>query len=578
MLMANLSDKYLYEFNTNNISGKMSSIKYVSKNFPNDYNFIIEFTKDLDITFKQKVYHTINKINQIVVCKNKSCDNPVKFKNTTIGYYEYCSNKCIGSDPEIIEKKIKKSIERFGTKTPSESEEIKKKIIKTNIKKYGGNSPMSSKKIRDKSKQTLIKNWGVDNPSKSLHLIEKRMISFKKNIDTYKDNYKKTSLEKYGFEHPWMNRNIHIKSVISSTEIKIKNAIEIARNRLPEDYKLVETYSKSFGRILYDIECPNCKKIFTITSNSLYDRTIRTKSEVCTLCNPFDNKSGQEIDLLNYIKKIYSGEILTNDRNIISPYEIDIYLPDIKIAFEFNGLYWHSEMNKSISYHSDKTNKCLDKDIRLIHIWEDDWFYKNNIIKSIIKNAIGNTENKIWARKCFVREVDKEESRKFLNLNHIQGNSMSSIKLGLFHGDELVSLMTFGKCRVILNQKKNKEHYELIRFVNKIGFSVIGGASKLFSYFLKKYSPENIISYSDNAIFDGGLYKRLGFDHISDTGLDYYWVIDKKRKHRYNFRKSNLIKMGYDKNKTEREIMYDDVGSYRIWGCGMKKWIWIQKI
>jgi hypothetical protein len=570
--MSNLSEKYLYEFNTNNVSGKMSSEKYIIKNFPNDYNFIIEFTKNLDITFKQKVYHVINKIKHIVTCKNPNCINPVKFKNTTIGYYEYCSNRCIGSDPEIVEKKIKKSIEKFGTKTPAESEEVKKKIIKTNIEKYGGNSPMSSCVIKEKSKETLIKNWGVDNPSRSEYLIDKRRNSFKKNIESYRESYKKTSLEKYGFEHPWMDKNIHEKTVISSTEIKIKNAIEIAKNRLPESYKLKETYSKSFGRILYDVECPNCKNIFTITSNNLYDRTVRSKSEVCTLCNPFDNKSGQDIDLLNYIKKIYSGEILTNDRNIISPYELDIYLPDIKIAFEFNGLYWHSEMNKSISYHSDKTNKCLENEIKLVHIWEDDWVYKNKIIKSIINNAIGNIKNKLYARQCFVKKVDKKTSRDFLNSNHIQGDSMSSIKLGLFYDNELVSLMAFGKCRIVLNQKVNKDQYELIRFVNKIEFNVIGGASKLFSHFLKEYNPETIISYSDNAIFDGGLYKKLRFNHLCDTGLDYYWVIDKKRKHRYNFRKSNLIKMGYDANKTEREIMYEDVGSYRIWGCGLKKW------
>lgn len=570
--MANLSEKYLYEFNFNNTSGKMSSEKYVIKNFPDDYNFIINFTKDLDITFKQRVYHAINMIKYIVTCKNPNCANPVKFKNTKIGYYDYCSNKCIGNDPKIVEKKIKKSIEKFGTKTPSESEEIKKKIIETNIKKYGGNSPMSSKEIKNKSKETLIKNWGVDNPSKSLYLIDKRINSFKKNSFSYKENYKKTSLEKYGFEHPWMSKDIHAKSVISSTKIKIKNAIGIAENRLPESYKLKETYSKSFGRILYDVECPNCKNVFTISSSSLYDRTIRTKSEVCTICNPFDYGSGQEIDLLNYIKKIYNGEIITNDRNSISPYELDIYLPDKKTAFEFNGLYWHSEMNKGISYHSDKTKKCSENGIKLIHIWEDDWVYKGDIIKSIISNAIGVIKNKIYARDCIIKEVDKKTSREFLNSNHIQGSSMSSIKLGLFHNGELVSLMTFGKCRIALNQKGGKDHYELIRFCNKISYNIIGGASKLFSFFLKEYNPESIISYSDNSIFDGNLYEKIGFNYLCDTGLDYYWVIDKKRKHRYNFRKSNLIKMGYDKNKSEREIMYEDVGSYRIWGCGLKKW------
>ncbi len=570
--MAGLSDKYIFEFNNNNKSGKMCSEKYVFKNFPNDYDLIIKYTSHLNLSFKQCVYHTIKEIDHIVICKNPKCENIVNFRNSTLGYYDYCSNECVGTDPDIINKKIQKSLQKFGTKTPAESDVVKNKMIETNNIRYGGNSPMSSSEIRNKSIKTLRENYGVDNPNYSTELLNRRIESFKKS--NYKETFKKTSLERYGVEHPWMNKDIHQKSVVSSIDKKIETAIHIAESRIPSNYKLIDAYSKSFGRIIYDINCSNCGNNFEISADNLYDRTIRGKTEICTHCNPFDKKSGQEIQLFNYIKSIYSGEILINDRNIISPYELDIYLPELKLGFEFNGLFWHSELKRDISYHSDKTNLCSQKNIKLIHIWEDDWAFKNDIIKSIISYSIGVVQNKIYARQCHIKEIDSKSSKDFLNENHIQGYAPSSIKLGLYYKNELVSLMTFGKLRIILNQENDDDSYELIRFVNKLGFNVIGGASKLFTFFLRSFSPKNITSYSDNSIFSGDLYKKLNFSHLSDTGLDYYWVIDKKRKHRYNFRKSNLVKMGYDKNKTEREIMYEDVGAFRIWGCGMKKWIY----
>ena len=153
--------------------------------------------------------------------------NIVNFKNTTLGYYNYCSNKCIGSDPDIIKIKEDKSFKKFGTKTPAESKLIKEKTSKTNNDRYGGNSPMCSDEIREKSKKTLLENWGVDNPNKSPELIEKRIESFKKS--SYKETYKKTSLDRYGVDHPWMNSNIHEKSVVNTISVKnelIKSKIE----------------------------------------------------------------------------------------------------------------------------------------------------------------------------------------------------------------------------------------------------------------------------------------------------------------------------------------------------------------
>jgi hypothetical protein len=278
-----------------------------------------------------------------------------------------------------------------------------------------------------------------------------------------------------------------------------------------------------------------------------------------------------EIDLQNFIKENYKGEILFNNRNIISPYELDIYLPDLKIAFEFNGLYWHSELNKDKNYHFNKTELCENSDIMLIHIWEDDWQLKNNIVKSIILNKLGTTNNKIFARKCKIQNVDTKLYRIFLSDNHLQGYVNTDIKIGLYYNDELVSVMGIGKKRKIMNGK-NDGSFEMYRLCNKLHTNILGGFSKLFSYFLKTYNFPEIISYVDRSYFNGNGYKKVGFQLVSKTSPNYYYVVDRKREYRFKYRKDILVKEGFDPNKSEREIMLERK-IYRIYNSGNLKFI-----
>ena len=280
-----------------------------------------------------------------------------------------------------------------------------------------------------------------------------------------------------------------------------------------------------------------------------------------------------ELDLLVFIQDNYTGEIVTNTKSIIAPMELDIYLPELKLAFEFNGLYWHSELHKDKYFHLNKTEECNKLGVQLIHIWEDDWVYKKDIVKSMILNKLGMS-NKIFARKCEVKEIiDNKIVREFLEINHIQGFVGSKVKLGLYYNNELVSLMTFGGYRKNMNSYAQDNSYELLRFCDKLNTTVIGGASKLFTYFNKNYKPIEIISYSDYSRSIGNMYKQLGFDlsHLSEP--NYYYIIDAKRIYRFNFRKDVLIKQGFDPNKTEVEIMHER-GYYRLFDCGMQKWIY----
>jgi hypothetical protein len=317
------------------------------------------------------------------------------------------------------------------------------------------------------------------------------------------------------------------------------------------------------------LKCSDCEKDSEISKQLLYERHKRNYV-ICISCNPIghSSSSGYESEICNFLN-ILNIKYETNKKIPNKKSEIDIYLPDFKLGIEFNGLYWHNELFKTKNYHLNKTIDCNTNGIELIHIFEDEWLYKKEIVLSIIKNRLGITGDRIYARKCEIKEINSKESKNFLNKNHIQGNVNSKVKIGLFYENKLVSLMTFSKGRILMGGKNTE--WELNRFCNVIGLNIVGGASKLLKYFIKKYEPNKIVSYSDVRIFDGGMYGKLGFERISQSKPNYWYVINDIRKHRFGFRKSILIKEGYDNNKTEREIMFDR-GIYRIYDCGNIRW------
>lgn len=296
----------------------------------------------------------------------------------------------------------------------------------------------------------------------------------------------------------------------------------------------------------------------------------------CHKCNPptYFGTSLEEKKLVDFIQ----GIKICNSRNIISPFELDIYLPNNNVAIEYNGLYWHSEsMGKYNDYHLNKWNKCREKNIHLIQIFSDEWLNKEDIVKSRILNILKQTPNKIYARKCEIKEIiDIKIKNQFLNNNHIQGEDKSKIKIGLYYENNLVSVMTFGIPRKAIGKSKNSinNEYELVRFCNILNTNVIGGASRLLKYFIKKYSPNKIYSFADNRWSDinNNVYKNLGFTLTSISPPGYWYTKDfLNRLHRYNFNKNKLIENGNDKNKTEFEIM-DELGYHRIWDCGVSRY------
>jgi hypothetical protein len=315
------------------------------------------------------------------------------------------------------------------------------------------------------------------------------------------------------------------------------------------------------ARLKVDITC----KVHGIFSQSP-DNHLRGNG--CPRCTQVKTSSDSENQLNSFISEYIECE---SNVRILDGKEIDVYVPTLKLAFEYNGIYWHSSKFKNDSYHIDKTNLAEEKGIHLIHIYEDDWLYKNEIVKSRILNLLGKSE-RIYARKCIVKEVSPKDTRSFLNKNHIQGFVGSKIKLGLYHNDVLVSLMTFGSLRKNLGQKSKEGSFELLRFCNKLNTTVIGGASKLFKYFTRNYYYDSIISYADRSWSTGNLYEQLGFKYVHKTKPNFYHVKGINRYNRFTYRKDILVKDGYDPKLTAREIMLNR-GFYRIYDSGSIKFI-----
>lgn len=277
-----------------------------------------------------------------------------------------------------------------------------------------------------------------------------------------------------------------------------------------------------------------------------------------------NSTSSGELEVLEFIKEHYSGEIKPSDRNILKPKELDIYLPEKALAIEYNGECWHSESVNKTKYNLlEKTNACDKLGVSLIHVMENEWKTKQPIVKSRILNALGKSE-RLYARDCKIVEISSSEANNFLEETHTQGFCNASVFLGLEYYEELVAVMSFAKPRF-----NNKYQWELIRYSSELNTTIVGGASRLLKYFERKYNPTSIISYCDRRWGSGGLYLQLGFIKSHESKPNYFYYKGNKVFSRYKFQKHKLPNLldNFDESKTEVENMLDN-GYLRYFDCG----------
>jgi len=374
---------------------------------------------------------------------------------------------------------------------------------------------------------------------------------------------KKTWLEKYGVENA--SQSEIVKAKAKATVAAKDNSVTRHRTRKNKETvgfhqvidRVSEKVSPKFARDdyfgsraknKYPWECNTCQTIFT-------DHVDYGHIPRCYVCYPKKISEG-EIQLREFVNSL-GIETINNVTGIIGK---------LQIALEYNGVYWHSEEYRDADYHVNKYLASKEIGIKLIQVFSDEWDSKPDIVKSRITNILGLSP-RIYARKCEVRTVPGQAYKEFTEKHHLQGYAGASVKLGLYHNNDLVAVMSFGKARY------DKTEYEMIRFCSN--GTIVGGASKLFKYFVKTYNPKSIVSYANRCWSDGGLYRQLGFTDITENirNAGYWYIKNDIRYHRSNFTKAALVKQGNNPNKTESQIM-KEIGGHRIYDCGNYKFLW----
>ena len=278
-------------------------------------------------------------------------------------------------------------------------------------------------------------------------------------------------------------------------------------------------------------------------------------------------QSMAEKDLFNFVKSIISCEVIPNTRSIIPPKELDIYIPSKKIGIEYCGLFWHNSLILGNTYHADKLRMCVNNDVELITIFEDEWINKREMVEAKLKSLLGVDDRpSIYARKCSIDTVDKVVKKDFYDNNHIQGSTNTSIDVGLYYENNVVACMSF--------TKRDNSSFELVRYATSC--KVVGGFSKLLKNFLKTCNPTELISFADLRWSTGNLYNKTGWKLDKIIPPDYSYIFGQTRSHKFNFRHTTGLKHlpNYDSTLSESENMLNhDI--HKIYDCGKMRFVYL---
>ena len=556
------------------VENKPKHYSKIVKNTPAMLDWVRQHTLIESSILAEQIFSAVYQASNI--CENGKIKKFVSFSNGFKG----CG---IAARCECVRKQVSSSVSESKKHISVAQQATTNKIRSaTNLQKYGvecvAQLPANIKKFKDwyanpenveknldKIKRTNLQKYGVEN-CKSLPEVEQKIIA--------------TCLARYGVENVSQIPSTKAKLKARTAEYKltghlIKKGYDRFSLYVNENFNFNVTTSKDeytgidSGQLLH-FSCIEC-------GHQKYSKFHYNRGLNCDFCNPRVPSfvSGEEQAVYDFISNelgIVNG--IQGDKTLINPYELDMIFTDQKIAIEYCGLYWHSELSsgKQKTYHYDKMLKTKLAGYRLITIFSDEWLLRNDIVKSKLRNIFKKTTQRHYARNLTVKLADSMTSKNFLDANHLQGNSSAKINLGLYAADTLVALMTFSNGRAALNTPVMPDEYELVRFVTN-GSSVVGGASKLLTNFIRLYNTRKITSYADNRWSEGAVYDTIGFTAVGKPTIG-YWYVDNytRRLHRYNFTKSNLVREGNDPTKTEWQIM-QDLGYDKIWDCGHQKYI-----
>lgn len=524
-------------------NGKFNShAQKILDKHPTMMDDVLECTNFLndDAPLRERLTCIRDGITQQPTCKY--CDNHVKFNQARAEYGTYCGAKCSRRDP-IVKQKVKNTfIEKYGVDNCAKHPVVKAKREKTNRDKYGVDYPLQNDDIRQRTHDTMQqKHGGVGFSSDIIQKKAKQSVldiygtNCVANLPHHKEKQKQRLLDQYGV---YNSRQVHIDP----------RYIELLDS---PDWLIEQHHVKK--HTLTDIA-----RKFNIDTTTVGNYYRKHSIEI-----KWFGQSQAERDIGLYLQQ--NGiNIQTNKRDIING-ELDIYIPSHKLAIEYNGLFWHSEQQgRPKNYHINKTLQCQQHNIQLLHIFEDEWNNNPDLVCSRLMSKLSLTENRYFARKCKIVEVDSTHARRFFHQNHIQGYVSASHTLGLTYNSVLVACMSFCQSRY-----DKRYQYELLRYATTQYSTVVGGPQRLLKHFETVYCPSSIITYSDKRWNTGDMYGRLGFTNSHSSDPNYFYVIDGKRQSRVKYQKHKLQHLLpiFDPDLTEYQNMLNN-GHDRIWDCG----------
>lgn len=524
-----------------------------------------------NVAYSVAVYCLEHNMCGLPLCKQ--CNSPVTyFANRVQGFSLYCSIQCSRKGSESKNKREQTNLVKYGCKNPKQNTAVIEKTRQNNIEKYGVSSPSMLDTVKSKISQTLTQTY-LDHKDQILTAKENTFLErygdHPNRTIQVKDQKLQTTREKYGVDHTAQLETT--KSKIRQTCLEKYGAESFFQTQLAKEAHQLRQQQSSETAKQQFLESINQVDTATLTRSELaelLDVSITTVSNrinelgLPILAASINHISSIELSIIEYLHELGITNIIQSDRTILNGKEIDILLPDFKLAIEVNGIYWHSEQfGKDRSYHLNKTDICNAQSIRLLHVFDSEWNdpVKKQIWKSMIQARLG-LNKKIHARKCKVAEITSSTAREFCEINHLQGYVNGTIRLGLFDANNiLLQVVILGKSRY-----SSQADIELLRSATIGGITVVGGLSKLLSKV-----KGNIISYADRRYATGNSYTQTGFTHTHTSPPNYFYHINGILESRIKYQKHKLknILTQFDPLLTENENM-NASGFYRIWDCG----------
>ena len=499
---------------------------------------------------------------------------------------ETCSQKYGGvgfASPELSEKTKQTMLSKYGSKDLGfKNSTIQNKAQQTILERYKVTAISKNSEIKEKINNTTIEHYGCKRammlPSINQQAIKTRNERYTNNELNLKRSY--TYYNKTGFEYP--SQNPVVKKIVQE---KVKLKRDEINNKIRQT--ILDKYNiDHVSKIHYDNNTRNIlenkENLYNfITSLSSDQRDVYYISTLLGVHYTTLFKYLREYNLISYVNN--DGSSFEKDvrsfldglnvyyevrnRKIIKPYEIDIYIPDKNVAIECNGTYWHSYLcNKDKKYHYNKSKQCEERGIRLIHIWEYEWKDERQrpILKNIIQNALGVNVNKVYARKLDIEIKPSNMMKDFFNQNNIQGFRPGKFSICLVDKQTREIYMAYMMGNAFFG--KGKYEWEVIRGATKLGYTVVGGASKIWKYFIETYNPNSCVYYIDYNYFNGNSLKNLPHMQYIKTQPSFKnWFVNE-----------NVVKNRDPQHHKEISLKYQSNEVIPIYNAGTKVYVWMK--